>query len=281
MTGSLLALLGTLTMYLLGGVALAAALLLRKPILTALGRGAAVAGAGLHLTTIGMRCAELHRAPFATPTEALQLLAWLIVLGFLLADAIWKLAAIGPFALGVAFVCGTFAGSISHQVTLAPGGLLSEPIISLHLLAILGAFGAFALAFCCAALYLIQRRLLKSKHAILWVKRLPPLQTAERAAFTLTAFGFPMLTLGILAGLARAWSGGMQQGWLTDPRIVMTYAVWIVYALYLNIRLRPENSPARSAQVLLIGLPLCLLAFLVPTAAHRFSAPETANTTRF
>jgi ABC-type uncharacterized transport system permease subunit len=253
-------------------VLLGANLLLRRPGLLVAGRGAAIAGAGLHMTAIGLRCAELHRAPFTTPAESLSLLAWIVALIYLGMEALWRLSAAGPFALGLSFLLVLIGAGLggSPGAAGAPAGLLEERAVSLHITATIGAIGAFALAFCCAALYLIAHHILKSKHGLIWMKRLPPLRTVETAAFTLAAIGFPLLTLGILSGLVRALEGGMKANWATDPKTLLAYAVWVVYGAYLVARQALNWPPVRTMYVLLIGFGLSLLLFLVPTTAHRF-----------
>lgn len=271
----------TLLCYLLGAAVLGAGHLLGRPAAEVMGgfrrsawvrAGRILAGTGavLHTAAIGLRCAELHRAPFATPAEALSLLAWLVALVYLASDLLWRLSASGGFALGFSFLLVLLA---SVRDTSGPGAaspILAERAVSLHIVAILAAFAAFALAFCCAALYLVARRILKSKHGLAWMKRLPPLGTLERASLVLVAAGFPLLTLGILAGLVRASGGGMAPGWLSDPKTVLAFAVWVTYGLYLMVRLAAGWAANRAAWVLIAGIALCLLALVVPTAAHRF-----------
>ncbi len=260
--------------YLVGAALLGANLFLRRNGLLFAGRGAAIAGVLLHGCAIGLRCIELHRAPFTTPGESLSLLAWLIALAYLGTEALWKLSASGPFALGLAFLL-VLGGGVWHNdlAPMSPGNaaLLSGNAISLHILATVAAIGAFALAFCCAALYLVAHHILKSKHGLKWMRRLPPLVTVEQAAFVLVAVGFPLLTLGILSGLVRAWAGHMASpGWQTDPKVLLAYLVWAVYGVYLLARQVAGGPPVRTAYVLLIGLGLSLLLFVVPSGAHRF-----------
>lgn len=277
MSGSSAALGLTLALYLSGAVLLGANLFLRRPGLPIAGRTVAVLGALLHLTSIGLRCIEVKRAPFTTPAESVILMAWMVVLAYLVTEAVWRLSAAGPFALGLSFLL------ILIGVGFAPDNpadhlhppLLSERAVSLHITAIISAFAAFALAFCCAALYLIEHRILKSKHGLSWIKRLPPLATVESAAFTLVALGFPLLTLGILSGMTRAFKGGLGPGWLTDPKTLLAWSVWVVYGVYLFVRTGARWTPVRTAYVLILGLPLCLLLFIIPSATHRFTTPRT------
>ena len=270
MTGSTVTLGLTLALYLLGAVVLGANLFLRRPALLVTGRCIAVGAALLHTAAIGLRCVEMRHAPFATPAEALSVLAWMVTLAYLASEVFWRLSAAGPFALGLSFLLVMGAG-------LAPGYrgtpdpvLLGSGAISLHITATLAAFGAFSLAFCCAVLYLVEHHILKSKQGLLWLRRLPPLITVERAAFSLVAVGFPLLTLGILSGVLRAVAGGLPGGWPGDPHSLLAFAVWAVYGIYLLARLAANWPPVRTAYILLIGLALCLLLFFVPAATHRF-----------
>jgi ABC-type uncharacterized transport system, permease component len=260
--------------YLLGAVSLGANLFLRRPWLLAAGRTFAVLAALLHGGAIGLRCVEVRHAPFTTPAESLSLLAWIVCLLYLGMEALWRLSAAGPFALGLSFLLVLIGAGLSGAGG-PPGSqyaeLLAERAISLHILATVAAIGAFALAFSCAALYLTQHHILKSKNGLAWVKRLPPLATVESAGFLLVAIGFPLLTLGILSGLVRAGEGGLPPGWQTDGKTLLAFVVWGVYAAYLVARLGLNWPPVRTAYILIAGLALSLLLFLVPSAAHQFA----------
>ncbi|MBC8103576.1 MAG: cytochrome c biogenesis protein CcsA [Cytophagales bacterium] len=274
MTGSAATLSVTLALYLVGAALLGANLFVRRPGFLAAGRWAAVLAVILHGVSIGLRCVEVHRAPFTNPAESLSLLSWIVALVYLGTEVLWKLSASGPFALSLSFLLVLFGAALGAEPGAGFGAgsaqLLSQRAITLHILAIITAIAAFALAFCCAALYLIENHILKSKHGLTWMKRLPPLLTVESAAFTLAAVGFPLLTIGILSGLVRAIPGGMAPGWQMDPKILLAYAVWGVYGVYLWGRMGAKWPPVRTAYVLLVGFVLCILLYIVPTAAHLF-----------
>ncbi len=235
------------------------------------GKVAAIAGVLCHGSAIGFRCVELHRAPFATSGEALSLLAWMLVAAYLAAEWIWKLTAAGTFALGIGFLMVLFAGLQPD-----PGAeamhhpLLEENAVSLHIVAILAAFAAFALAFTVAVLYLVERRILRRKDGLAWRRRLPPLGLLERVSLTLVAFGFPLLTLGILSGVVRAAGGGMGPGWLLDPKTILAIVLWGVYGLFLLSRSVLHWNAHRAAWILVAGLFLCAAVLAVPTGTHRF-----------
>lgn len=275
MTGSAATLTITLALYLVGAALLGANLFVRRPGFLAAGRASAIFAVLLHALAIGLRCVEMHRAPFTNPAESLSLLSWIVALVYLGTELLWKLSASGPFALSLSFLLVLLGAALGGDTAHSGAGagaahLLSQRAITLHILAIITAMATFALSFCCAALYLIENHILKSKHGLLWMKRLPPLMTVESAAFTLVAVGFPLLTIGILSGLVRAIPGGMAPGWQMDPKILLAYAVWAVYGVYLWGRVGAKWPPVRTAYVLLVGFVLCILLYMVPTAAHLF-----------
>jgi ABC-type uncharacterized transport system permease subunit len=179
MTGSAATLTVTLALYLVGAALLGANLFVRRPGFLAAGRGAAILAVILHGVAIGLRCAEMHRAPFTNPAESLSLLSWIVALVYLGTELLWKLSASGPFALSLSFLLvllgAALGGDTTHSGTGAGSAhLLSQRAVTLHILAIITAMATFALSFCCAALYLIENHILKSKHGLLWMKRLPP-----------------------------------------------------------------------------------------------------------
>ena len=270
MNGDSIALGFALALYLAGAVVLGANLFLRRPALLVAGRVLAILAVAFHGGAIGLRCAELRQAPFANPAETLSLLSWMITLAYLASEVIWRLSAAGPFALGMSFLLVMGASLAPSARAASTPALLATGAISLHITAIIAAFGAFALAFCCAAFYLIEHHILKSKQNLVWMKRLPPLVTVESAAFSLVAFGFPLLTLGILAGLLSALRGNLGAYWYRDTFIVLAFVVWATYGLYLLARLAANWPPIRTAYVLLVGQALCLLLFFIPSGVHRF-----------
>lgn len=259
--------------YLLASVAYGAHLFLRQPALAAYARMAALLGVLAHTVAIGVHCAQTRQTPFTTPAETLSASAWAVALAFLLLD-LWlrpRPTALGAVALPTAFLC-LFAGAALHQTSsaaLAP--ILNSRVVSLHIIALLFAFGLIALAFGCAALYLAQHRMLKQKRVSGGLfGKLPPLASLEHLAFTLVAFAFPLLTVGLFAGVIRAVEGGLPQGWLNDPKTLASGLTWLVYGLYLGLHVLAGWRGPRANYLLVGGLLAALVTYFVPTSAHHF-----------
>jgi len=263
-------------LYLLGSAAYGAYLFLRLPALAGGGRLATALAVALHSVAIGVHCARTHQTPFTTPAETLSAGAWAIALAYLVLELLLRPrpTALGAVALPTAFLC-LFAGSFLHPsspAALTPATpLLNSRLISLHILAILFAFGLLVLAFGCAALYLAQHRLLKRKRLKSGLfGLLPPLASLDHLAFALVAFAFPLLTVGLAAGIVEALAGRLGGHWGADPMVLTSVVTWLVYGVYLALHTLAQWRGPRANYLLLGGLLAALVTYFVPTTAHRF-----------
>ena len=263
-------------LYLLASVAYGAFLFLRLPALALLGRLATILAVGLHTVAIGVHCARTHQTPFTTPAETLSASAWAVAIAYLALELLMKPrpTALGAVALPAAFLC-LFAGAFLHSaqpaaLTVATP-LLNSRLVSLHILAILFAFGLLVLAFGCAALYLAQHRMLKRKRLKSGLfGLLPPLASLDHLAFALVAFAFPLLTVGLAAGVVEALAGGFGGRWGADPMVLTSVVTWLVYGVYLALHVLAQWRGPRANYLLLGGLCAALVTYFIPTTTHRF-----------
>lgn len=263
--------------YLFGSVAYGAFLMLRLPPLALAGRAATVLAVALHTLAIGIHCARVHQAPFTTAAETLSASAWAIALAYLALELLLKPrpTALGAVALPASFLC-LFAGAFLHSaqpaaLDTAALPLLNSRLISLHILAILFAFGLLVLAFGCAALYLTQYRLLKRKRLSGGLfGKLPPLASLDHLAFALVTFAFPLLTIGLAAGFVQALTGGLPGVWGADPMVLTSVVTWLVYGIYLTLHAVAQWRGPRANYLLLGGLLAAVVTYFIPTTTHRF-----------
>ncbi len=251
--------------YLIASVGYGAHLLLRTPGLARGGRVAAWTAVAVQTVAIGVHCAATRETPFTTPAETLSAAAWAVALAYLVLELLLPSAFLALF--GGAVLQRAAALHVQHT---AEARILDSHVISLHILALLFAFGLLTLAFGCAALYQAQHRMLKQKRALGGLfGRLPPLARLEQMAFTLVAFAFPLLTVGLAAGIIRAAGGGMPAGWAADPKVLSSFAAWGVYGAYLALHALAHWRGPRVNSFLIGGLLLMLATLFAPTA-HRF-----------
>jgi ABC-type uncharacterized transport system permease subunit len=264
---------GAAVLYLLASVGYDAHLLVRRPELAHTARVATIFAVVLHTVGIGVHCATVHTTPFTTPAETLSATAWAVALAYLILSFTLKPRpdALGAIALPAVFLC-LFAGSVfspPRPVPIRDVHLLDTRLVSLHVLALMFAFGLLILAFGCAALYWAQHRMLKRKRTGGLFGKLPPLAGLEHLAFTLVAFAFPLLTVGLAAG-AIAAAFGPPDPWLADPKVQASFVTWLIYGLYLALHAATRWSGPRANALLLAGLPIALITYFIPTQLHQF-----------
>ena len=124
---------------------------------------------------------------------------------------------------------------------------------ALHIGSAAFSYGAFILAGCIGLRYL----LLEKKDGEEIAKKL---QQMDYLSYRLAAFGFLFLTIVILSGAIwaeQAWSAF----WTWDPKEVWALITWIIYAVYLHLRLRSKRKGVAMAWFLVIAVPVVFFTF--------------------
>ena len=115
---------------------------------------------------------------------------------------------------------------------------------------------AFVIAGAAGAMYLITNRRLRRKMS---GPNFGSLERLENITFVSVTAGFALLTIGLVTGLARVDHGdGGRLGpqWFTSPKVLLTAAVWLVYALVLHSPINPSFRGRKTAMLSILGLAL-------------------------
>lgn len=86
------------------------------------------------------------------------------------------------------------------------------------------------------------------------------LSQMDYLSYRLVAFGFLFLTVVLLSGAIwaeQAWSAF----WTWDPKEVWALITWIIYAVYLHMRLRSKRNGIFMAWYLIIAVPVVFFTF--------------------
>jgi ABC-type transport system involved in cytochrome c biogenesis permease subunit len=159
------------------------------------------------------------------------------------------------------------------------GGVVGAPdvlqgtLVTGHVMLSLAGEALFALASCAGLMYLIQDGLLKGKKASGISRLFPSLGDLDRINHLCLFWGFPLLTLGILAGSLWArivWGSH----WQWDPKQVWTLLAWGLYAFLLHQRLaigwRGRRAARWSLAVFTVLVLLMILGRLFFRSLHPF-----------
>jgi ABC-type uncharacterized transport system permease subunit len=113
---------------------------------------------------------------------------------------------------------------------------LQSWLAAVHLFLTIVGEALFIIASCAGIMFVMQNGMLKNKKLSRMSRLLPSLNDMDRINHICLLWGFPVLSVGIIAGTVFA-GFNWEAGWLTDPKIIWTFAGWIIYGFLLHQRL--------------------------------------------
>ena len=104
-----------------------------------------------------------------------------------------------------------------------------------------------------------QQRLLQELSDVVYVQG-QSLERLEHLTLVSVTLGFSLLTIGVVTGVAQWFDGDKHT---PVAKVVLTAAVWLVYAVVLHSPINPSFRGRKAAVLSVVGLPLMLLTILV------------------
>jgi len=242
--------------------------------------------AGLALQTFGvvMRLVITERMPVSNMYESITFASWCaLALGSAI-ELRQRRGVAGLAAAIVGFLMLTGVGLMPlHDARIhALRAVLNSYWLNIHVTAMLASYGTFAVAAVFAAGYLVKagfaarfgRETLRA-NAVPGMAR----EQMEEFAYRLVQVGWPILTVGVCLGAVwadTAW--GRYWGW--DPKETWALITWIVYTIYLHLRMVMGWRGTISAVACLTGFLMVIITWLgvsyVPWFAgglHTYASP--------
>ena len=135
-------------------------------------------------------------------------------------------------------------------------------LTTFHLVLAIAGEALFVLASSAGAMFMIQNSLLKHKKPGKMGRLLPSLGDLDKINHLGLLWGFPLLTTGMIGGAVYAafvW-GSL---WAYDPKVIWSFAVWVIYGFLLHQRLALGWKGSRMAAWSCAVFALFLLSALV------------------
>ena len=221
-----------------------------------IGLYSAIAGFIPHIAVIVLRWSATGISPFISISESIMLGIFMAVLIFLITQfAIRKVRLLGVLVMPVAFVLMGWAGTLMKEVasTLVPA--LQSGWIWVH---IVGASIGFASVLIAAGLGLLF--LLKEKISGGIYEKLPDTQVLDNLAYRFVAGGFIMYGLMIISGCF--WANQVKGSyWNWDPVEVWSLISWLIYGIYLHLRITFGWRGRKLAWYALIALAAMIISY--------------------
>jgi ABC-type transport system involved in cytochrome c biogenesis permease subunit len=191
-------------------------------------------GLGLifHFVSLVEYTVLIGRLSWASIHYSESLLAFIAMVVFFIFFVGYRTTSAGIVIFPIVFLL-TFASAVGQQPVTFTSPALRSSWIFVHVVMIFIGYAGLFLSFGASLLYLMQERTLKSKST----QGLLPLslQTIDDIGYNSLLFGFPFMTFGLIAGsvLAIAKYGPY---FFADPKILLSFIMWIVYLLLLYTR---------------------------------------------
>lgn len=195
---------------------------------------------------------EAGHGPFSNMYEFSLAFAWGALALYLYFEVQYKLRSLALLVLPVAVGLMAYATTVPSEIEPLPPALQHDLLLTIHVAVAIIAYGAFALAFGTAVLYLFQRR-----DTIRWLPRSTVLDELGHKAVMV---GFPAMFLTIILGAIWAdiaWG----RYWSWDPKETASLVTWLIYGGYLHARVLRGWRGVRSAGLLIVGFGATLFTY--------------------
>ncbi len=211
----------------------------------------------LYLVGLGLRWQQL---PAANVAQALSIVGFAVAAVYAFVE--WRG---GERSTGFWMVALVFAFQLLSSLLMRPEAaareLFHNPLFGAHVFLALVGYAAFAVAAGYGFLFLVLYRELKDGRFSIFYGKLPPLEILERLMATALEVGFLALTGAVVVGAV--WARELdQERWLRDPKILVTLAVWTLYAVALVLRRLRRWHGRQTAVVSLAGLGAILFSLV-------------------
>ena len=228
----------------------------------------------LHFAALIRRGLTFQTCPVNNIYEAMTFLLWALALICLLVGLLPRLKFISAFAAPVLFSVGVFALMPSLDPPHGPKPDFSNGLTSLHASTILLAYGAFGLGAVASAMYLLQRRNLKTHKTSAVLSVFPSIQRLEMTANRLVLAGFLLFTIGLAIGPHLPTYE--HKHFFADQKVVWSVLFWLAY-LELLVARRFFGRSTRNFAVGAIGVfILLLLTFWITNLESPLHHPPSA-----
>lgn len=219
-----------------------------------------VAGLIPHAAAIAVRWIRIGHAPVLGFYEVVSSYAFMCVLLFgLLLLRYPRLGPLGGFVMPIAFLM-LGAAMFTPTTDLEVSGKLGSWWLTIHVTFAKLAYGSFIVSFALALLYLARDRFSSGRFAAISAK-LPAQEIVDDLSYKFVAAGFIFLGIMIVAGAIwanEAWN----RYWGWDAIETWSLIAWIVYAVYLHLRLTMGWRGRKAAWVAVAALPVVLFALV-------------------
>ena len=211
----------------------------------------------LHTAALVLRGIGAGHWPMTNQYEFATSFAWALCLVSLIFIRKYRFSVLGVFAMPVVFLIMGYAAMQSRDIKpLMPA--LQSGWLAFHVSTAIIAYGAFGVSAALGAIFLMRGRL---KENGFLDQHIPAENKLDLIAYRSVCLGLLFLTLTILTGALwaeKAWGSY----WSWDPKETWSLVTWIIYAVYLHLRLRKGWKGKTAAIFAVVGFVCVIFTYI-------------------
>ncbi len=207
----------------------------------------------VHTAALVTRTIGAGRLPLSNQYEFATSFAWGICACFLIFLWKYRFRALGAFVTPVIFIVIAYAAMQSKEVRELMPALRSNWLV-LHVSSAIISYGAFGVSFAVSLMFLIRG---KMSGSTFWQEHVPEEKRLDLISYRAVSLGFLFLTFVMVSGAIwaeRAWGSY----WSWDPKETWSLITWIIYAIYLHLRISKGWKGKSAAIFAVIGF-ICVI----------------------
>lgn len=247
-----------LALYAVAWIAVVAGMVFRRERWLAWSRRLTLAAVAAHTLAMVARWATTGHLPVVADYENALAGTWMVAVALLLVVMRWP-----SLGAGSILVHPLILLVMGYGLMKAPGEptamtpAYQSPWLWVHVLFAWFSYASFTVASALGMLYLLRERRSQDDG---WWRRLPSLEEMDDLAYRLIAFGFVMAAVMLVSG--SIWANRLWGSyWSWDPVETWSLVSWLVYGLYLHLRLIHGWRGKRAAWYAVLALITVLISF--------------------
>ena len=206
-----------------------------------------------HTAALVTRGIGAGRLPMTNQYEFATSFAWGICACYLVFLWRYKFRALGVFVTPVIFLIIGYAAMQSREVRELMPALRSN-WLAIHVSSAIISYGAFGVSFAVSLMFLLRQ---KMSNSAFWQEHIPEENRLDLISYRAVSLGFLFLTFVMISGAIwaeRAWGSY----WSWDPKETWSLITWIIYAIYLHLRISRGWKGKSAALFAVIGF-ICVI----------------------
>ena len=237
----------------------------KKPVLSRIASGVQLAAIVVHTAAIIMRGVAMGRLPMANQYEFSTAFAWALALVSLIFIRKFNFPVLGAFASPVTLLLGVYAGlnKLNELQVIAANGVdsirnlmpaLRSSWLGIHVSTVIIAYGAFGVSFVLSIIFLLRDKI---KENGFWDTHIPKKEKLDTISYRCVSLGMMFLTVTI--GIGGIWAeNAWGSYWTWDPKETWALVTWLIYLVYLHLRIRKGWNGKTAAVFGVVGF-ICVL----------------------